>query len=155
MDDAWKRLAKLIGGEVLAGDPRFHSQTGRNENRLEILGIVRAWVEKYTVAECLATLDKIDVPCAKVQNIDEVLADPQIQARGMVVEQEHPVLGTIRLGNLPYHFSECDTTITTAAPLLGQHNRDIATRLGYSPEQIEAMVGEGVLYSEAAVGAAA
>ena len=73
----------------------------------------------------------------------------------MVVEQEHPVLGTIRLGNLPYHFSECDTTIKAAAPLLGQHNRDIAARLGYSPEQIEAMVGEGVLYSEAAVGAAA
>ena len=150
VDDAWKRLATLIGGEALAGDTRFHSQAGRNANRLEILGIVRTWVEQYTVTECLSILDRIDVPCAKVQNIDEVLADPQIQARGMVVEQEHPVLGTIRLGNLPFHFSECDTTITTPAPLLGQHNRDVAASLGYSPEQIEAMVAEGVLYAEAA-----
>ncbi|GHU34287.1 CoA transferase [Betaproteobacteria bacterium] len=151
VDEAWKRLARQIGGEALAGDARFHSQSGRNENRLEILGIVRAWVEKYTVAECLALLDKIDVPCAKVQNIDEVLADPQIQARGMVVEQEHPVLGKVRLGNLPFHFSGYDTTIKTPAPLLGQHNRDIAAKLGYSPEQIETMVEEGVLYAEAAV----
>ncbi len=152
VDDAWKRFAQLVGGDALAGDTRFHSSAGRNENRLEILGIVRAWVEKYSVVECLSMLDKIDVPCAKVQNIDEVLADPQIQARGMVVEQDHPVLGKVQLANLPFHFSGCDTTIRTAAPLLGQHNREIASRLGYSQEQIEAMVQEGVLYAEAAVG---
>jgi crotonobetainyl-CoA:carnitine CoA-transferase CaiB-like acyl-CoA transferase len=69
----------------------------------------------------------------------------------MLVEQEHPVLGKVRLGNLPFHFSECDTTIRTPAPLLGQHNRDVAARLGYSSGQIEAMVDEGVLYAEAAV----
>jgi crotonobetainyl-CoA:carnitine CoA-transferase CaiB-like acyl-CoA transferase len=100
VDEAWKRLARLIGGEALAGDSRFHSLAGRNGNRLEILGLVGAWVENRTVAECLARFDEIDVPCAKVQNIDEVLADPQIQARDMIVEQDHPVLGKVRLGNL-------------------------------------------------------
>ena len=151
VDDAWKRLALLVGGEALAADARFHSSAGRNANREEILAIVRAWVEPRRVADCLALLDGIDVPCAKVQNIDEVLADPQIQARGMVVEQEHPVLGKIQLGNLPFHFSGCDTTIRSAAPLLGQHNKEIASRLGYSAEEIEAMVGDGVLYAEEAV----
>ena len=140
-----------IGGEALAADARFHSSAGRNAHREEILAIVRAWVEPRRVADCLALLDGIDVPCAKVQNIDEVLADPQIQARGMVVEQEHPVLGKIQLGNLPFHFSECDTTIRSAAPLLGQHNKEVASRLGYSAEEIEAMVGDGVLYAEEAV----
>jgi crotonobetainyl-CoA:carnitine CoA-transferase CaiB-like acyl-CoA transferase len=151
VDDAWKRLAHLIGGDVLAGDTRFHSSAGRNSNRLEILGIVRAWTSKYSVTECLSMLDKIDVPCAKVQNIEEVLADPQIQARGMIVEQEHPVLGKVQLANLPFHFSDCDTTIRTAAPLLGQHNREVAGKLGYSHEQIDAMVKDGVLYAEEAV----
>lgn len=151
VDDAWKRLARLIGGEALAADTRFHSQSGRNAHRTEILGIVRAWVQELAVSDCLSLLDGIDVPCAKVQNIDEVLADPQIQARGMIVDQEHPVLGKIRLGNLPFHFSECDTTVRTPAPLLGQHNRQVAAKLGYSPEEIEAMVKAGVLYSEAAV----
>ncbi len=150
VDDAWKRFAQLVGGDALAGDTRFHSAAGRNEHRLEILGIVRAWVQRYSVAECLSMLDKIDVPSAKVQNIEEVLADPQIQARGMVVEQEHPVLGKVRLANLPFHFSDCDTTIKQAAPLLGQHNRQVAERLGYSDEQINALIADGVLYAEAA-----
>lgn len=151
VDDAWKRLARLVGGEVLAADARFHSSSGRNANREEILALVRDWVGPRRVADCLALLDGIDVPCAKVQNIDEVLADPQIQARGMVVEQEHPVLGKVQLGNLPFHFSECDTTIRSPAPLLGQHNRDVASRLGYSEEAIAAMVKDGVLYAEEAV----
>ncbi len=151
VDDAWKRLARLVGGEALAADARFHSSTGRNAHREEILAIVRAWVGPRRVADCLALLDGIDVPCAKVQNIDEVLADPQIQARGMVVEQEHPVLGKVQLGNLPFHFSGCDTTIRSAAPLLGQHNKEVASRLGYSQEAIESMVRDGVLYAEEAV----
>lgn len=151
VDDAWKRLALLVGGEKLAADIRFHTPSGRNENRQEILPLVRAWVAQHSVADCLAALDKIDVPSAKVQSIDEVLADPQIRARGMVVEQEHPVLGKIRMANLPYHFSECDTTLMTAAPLLGQHNRDIAARLGYSETEIDSMVCDGVLYAEEAV----
>jgi len=151
VDDAWKRLAQLVGGEMLAADARFHSSTGRNTHREEILAIVRAWVGPRRVAECLALLDGIDVPCAKVQNIDEALADPQIHARGMVVDQEHPVLGKIQLGNLPFHFSECDTTIRSPAPLLGQHNKIVASRLGYSQEAIESMVRDGVLYAEEAV----
>lgn len=151
VDDAWKRLAGLISGEALAGDTRFHSAGGRNAHRLEILPLVRAWVGQRRVADCLAALDAIDVPSAKVQNIEEVLADPQIEARGMVVEQRHPVMGKVRLANLPYHFSGCDTTIAEAAPLLGQHNREVAAELGYSAEQIAALVEDGVLYAEAAV----
>lgn len=151
VDDAWLRLAQLIGGEALAADRRFHSAGGRNQHRLEILPLVRAWTAARSVAQCLAELDAIDVPAAKVQNIEEVLADPQIQARNMVVEQQHPVLGKVRLANLPYRFSGCDTTITAAAPLLGQHNHQVAAELGYSAEEIAALVDDGVLYAEAAV----
>jgi crotonobetainyl-CoA:carnitine CoA-transferase CaiB-like acyl-CoA transferase len=151
VDAAWKRFARLVGPPPFADDPRFHSAAGRNAHRAEILPVVRAWVAQRTVAQCLAALDAIDVPCAKVQNIAEVLADPQIKARGMVVEQEHPVLGKVRLPNLPFRFSDCDTTQKTPAPLMGQHNREIATSLGYSPAQIDAMVSNGVLYAEAAV----
>jgi crotonobetainyl-CoA:carnitine CoA-transferase CaiB-like acyl-CoA transferase len=153
VDDAWKRLAKLIGGEALATDTRFHTPAGRNAHREEILPLVRAWaMAQPSVAACLAALDGAEVPCAKVQRIDEVLADPQIQARGMIVEQDHPVLGRIRMPNLPFRFSESDTSPTCVAPLMGQHNRDIAATLGYSAAEIDAMVCDGVLYAEEAVG---
>ena len=152
VDDAWKRLAKLIGGDALAGDTRFHTPEGRNAHREEILPIVRAWAKAQpSVAACIAALDSVEVPCAKVQRIDEVVADPQIRARGMIVEQEHPVLGRIRMPNLPFRLSDCDTSPRSTAPLLGQHNRKIAAELGYSAAAIEAMIREGVLYAEDAV----
>jgi crotonobetainyl-CoA:carnitine CoA-transferase CaiB-like acyl-CoA transferase len=150
VDDAWKRFAQLVGTQEFAADVRFHSAAGRNANRLDILPVVKTWVAQRSVAQCLTELDAIDVPCAKVQRIDEVLADPQIIARGMVVEQEHPVLGKVQLPNLPFRFSDCDTTQKVPAPLMGQHNRMIAARLGYSTSEIEAMERAGVLYAEAA-----
>jgi crotonobetainyl-CoA:carnitine CoA-transferase CaiB-like acyl-CoA transferase len=155
VDDAWKRFAALVGKDVghatFAADTRFHSAQGRNEHRLEILPVVREWVAKRSVAQCLAALDAIDVPCAKVQRIDDVLADPQMVARGALVEQEHPVLGKVRLSSLPFHFSDCDATQRVPAPLMGQHNRAIAAKLGYSRADIDTMVADGVLYAEEAV----
>lgn len=152
VDDAWKRFAQLVestGGPAgLGTDERFHTTVGRNANRLEILPIVKTWVARQKVAEVLARLDAIDVPCAKVQRIDEVLEDPQIKARGMVIEQDHPALGKIRLPNLPFHFSGCDTTVTQVAPDLGQHNAEIARTLGFNETDIQTMQKDGVLYSE-------
>jgi crotonobetainyl-CoA:carnitine CoA-transferase CaiB-like acyl-CoA transferase len=153
VDDAWKRLARLIGGDELAADARFHHPAGRNEHREEIVARVRAWtMAQPSVAACLAALNGAEVPCAKVQRIDEVLADPQIQARGMIVEQDHPVLGKIRMPNLPFRFSESDTSPKSVAPLMGQHNRDIAAEVGFRPADIDAMVRDGVLHAEEAVG---
>jgi crotonobetainyl-CoA:carnitine CoA-transferase CaiB-like acyl-CoA transferase len=151
VDDAWKRLARVVGGEALAADTRFHNPEGRNTNREEILGRIRAWTILQSVKTCIAALDAAEVPCAPVQNIDAVLADPQVKARGMIVEQDHPVLGKIRLANVPFKFSDCDVTPRTAAPLMGQHNREIAAKLGFSQVEIDAMVADGVLYAEEAV----
>jgi crotonobetainyl-CoA:carnitine CoA-transferase CaiB-like acyl-CoA transferase len=149
VDDAWKRFAMLIGGETLAADARFHTSAGRNDNRIEILALAKAWVSSRTVAECLALLDAIDVPAARVQNIEEVLNDPQIQARNMVIEQDHPVLGKIRMPNLPFRFSGCDTSPACVAPSMGQDNHEIAASLGFGAAEITAMERDGVLYSEA------
>ena len=152
VDEAWKRLAKVIGGDALAADTRFHTPSGRNSNREEVLGYVRKWtMSQPSVKACIAALDAADVPSGPVQRIDEVLADPQVEARGMIVEQEHPVLGRIRLPNLPFRFSESDTSPRSVAPLLGQHNREIAAKLGYTQPEIDALVSDGVLYAEEAV----
>ncbi len=148
VDEAWKRFAHLIGGDALASDARFHSAPGRNAHRLAILPLVRAWTASRTVAQCLAALDGIDVPGARVQRIDEVLSDPQIIARNMVIEQEHPTAGKVKLPNLPFRFSDCDTTQTMPAPTLGQHNREFARSVGFSDAQIAEMEHDGVLYAE-------
>jgi len=152
VDDAWKRFAVLLeqqGGPAGFGsDERFWSLNGRNAHRVEILAAVKQWVAAHPVAHILALLDGIDVPCAKVQRIDEVINDPQIQARGMVVEQQHPRFGTVRLPNLPFRFSDCDTTIHQVAPDLGEHNAAVARSLGYSDADIAALQADGVLFSQ-------
>jgi crotonobetainyl-CoA:carnitine CoA-transferase CaiB-like acyl-CoA transferase len=149
VDDAWQRLARLVGGEPLAADPRFLRTADRNANRAAALALVEAWVKaQSSVQACVDALDKAEVPCAPVQSIDQVVKDPQVLARGMIVEQDHPVLGHVKLPNLPFRFSDCDTTPKWPAPLLGQHNREIATQLGYSPAEISGLFEDGVLYAE-------
>ncbi|MBB4371782.1 crotonobetainyl-CoA:carnitine CoA-transferase CaiB-like acyl-CoA transferase [Bradyrhizobium sp. cir1] len=152
VDDAWRRLATLIGGSRLSSDERFTTPAARNAHYAEAMEIVRNWTLSQSSRDaCLAALDEAGVPSAPVQTIEEVVKDPQIHARGMLVEQEHPVLGKVTLPNLPFRFSDCDTTVRTPAPLLGQDNCRIAMSLGLSAELVEAMVRDGVLYNEAAV----
>jgi crotonobetainyl-CoA:carnitine CoA-transferase CaiB-like acyl-CoA transferase len=149
MNDTWKCLAQLIGGEAYAADVALHSAPGRNAARDSILAKVRAWTfAQQNVAHCCAQLDAAGVPAAPVQTIDQVMNDPQTLARAMVVEQNHPTAGKIRLPNLPFRFSDCDTSPSGPAPLLGQHNVEIAASLGYSEAAIEEMQRDGVLYSE-------
>ena len=154
VDDAWVRLARLIGGEELAVDKRFLDPASRNANREAALVLVKAWAKSRPAAQCIAELDAAQVPCALVQNIAEVVSDPQILARDMIIAQDHPVLGEVTLANLPFRFSGCDTSPRSPAPLLGQHNREIAMELGFSEAEVNAMAGDGVLYAEAAAGKA-
>ena len=144
-DEAWARFAALLGGA--AQDIKYKTMTGRNAHRLEMLPLVRAWVSQRSVAEVLSTLDRADVPSAKIQTIDDVVNDPQIIARGMLVEQDHPVAGKIRLPNVPFKFSGFDATIREPAPLLGQHNREIAMNLGFTAKQVDDMEHDAVLFS--------
>ena len=149
VDDAWKRLAQLIGGEALAEDSRFHSPAGRNEHREEILQKIREWtMAQASVAACCEALDAAAVPAGPVRTIDQVLTDPQTLEREMVIEQEHPVLGKIKMTNLPFRFSDCDTSPRSVAPLLGEHNHEIASELGFTDVDIAAMQADGVLYAE-------
>ena len=148
-DAIWLRLAKLVGGDALAADTRFHGQEGRNAHREKIRAMIQAWaMGQPSVQACLDALDTAGVPSAKVQGIDDVLADPQIRARGMVIEQDHPALGRIRMPNLPFRFSGYEPPVPAVAPAIGEHNRSIAASLGYSGEEIASMIADGVLYQE-------
>lgn len=151
VDEAWLRLARLIGGEALAADTRFHGQQNRNDNREAALALVREWTAGRSAQACIGALDEAGVPCSLVQTIAEVVDDPQIAARNMIIEQDHPVLGRVKLPNLPFRLSGCDTTPGMPAPLMGQHNGAIAAELGFSAGEIEQMTADGVLFAEAGV----
>ncbi|WP_255697217.1 CaiB/BaiF CoA transferase family protein [Rhodobacter flavimaris] len=148
VDDTWVRLARLMGGDELAADLRFLGAANRNTHNAEAIALVRDWCARQeSRAACLQALDEAGVPAAPVQTIDEVANDPQIAAREMIIEQEHPKLGKVRLPNLPFRFSDYDMGVPSAAPELGQHNDSIAAELGFSTDEIAEMVQSGALYS--------
>lgn len=152
VDDSWKRFAALVekdgGCPGFASDTRFYTLNGRNAHREEILATVKSWVASNRVERLLSLLDEVDVPSAKVQRIDDVINDPQIKARGMIQEQQHPRYGTLRLPNLPFRFSDCNTTVDRVAPDLGEHNAEVAASLGIDPEEIAGLLADGVLYTQ-------
>lgn len=149
VDDTWVRLARLIGGPALAEDARFIGAANRNAHNAEAIALVRDWCARQeSRAAILRQLDEAGVPAAPVQTIDEVANDPQIAARGMIIEQDHPKLGKVRLPNLPFKFSGYSFDVPKAAPELGGDNVRIAEELGFSPQEIEDMVASGALYAE-------
>ena len=146
VDAMWKKLALLIGGETLAADERFLTSQARNANRPGALDYVTQWTTtQESVKDCIAQLSRAGVPCSPVQRIDEVINDPQVIARGMIIEQEHPKLGTIRLPNLPFRFSGFTAPTPTLAPELGEDNETVLRELGYSAEQIASLAQAGIM----------
>ena len=132
VDDAWQRLATLLDrdlGHATARATRV-SHSPRIAMRIGSRSCARRqrWVARAAVAQGASTHStRIGVPVAQVQRIDEVLADPQILATGDGRRAGPPGARPHPPPNLPFRFSDCDTSPRVAAPLMGQHNRGIAT----------------------------
>jgi CoA:oxalate CoA-transferase len=87
----------------------------------------------------------LGLPCAPVYHLDETVADPHLAARGMFVEVEHPLAGTVKVPNFPPQFSETPGVVKTAAPLLGQHSKEVLMEvLGLSEERVMELMRAGV-----------
>jgi len=95
--------------------------------------------------EAVEFYNNLGLPCAPVYHINETVADPHLEARGMFVEVDHPIIGKVKVPNFPVKFSETPGVIKTSAPLLGQHSKEILMDiLGYSEECVMKLVREGV-----------
>ncbi len=148
-DRAWADLAKVMGRPELTTDERFDTQIHRVEHRAEVIQIVGDWVQSCdSVMEADRLLTEGNIPSAPVLNIEQLMNDPQLEARGLLVEVEQPALGKVRVVNSPIHFSETVSTVRERSPRLGEHNEEVLTaRLGYSPEQVAELYHKGVLYN--------
>jgi len=103
------------------------------------------WVSNKTIHFVVDTLSEANIPVAPIYQIDAAIEDPQIKARGMIIEFEHPKAGRVRQPNFPVKFSKTPVSIKPA-PLLGQHNDDILRDLlGYSDEEIALLRQEQVI----------
>ena len=140
----WHPLLRAIGREDLVGDPRYETPAARSEHRDEVNRLVEAWTSERPKHDVMKILGGAGVPCGACLDTGEVLTDPHLLARDMIVEVEHPVRGRyVTVGN-PIKLSASPTTITPS-PLLGQHKAEILAELGYTDEQIRALEKDGAV----------
>jgi crotonobetainyl-CoA:carnitine CoA-transferase CaiB-like acyl-CoA transferase len=142
----WRRFTKLIGREDLTNDPRFTGNANRAVNQQYLNNLAAAWVADKTVEEVLRLLDEAHIPCGTVQTITEVVEDPQVKAREMIVDIEHPGAGSVPLPGIVIKMSKTPGEIRSPAPLAGQHNEEVYRELlGLSQEEIEELRHRGVI----------
>ena len=139
-------LCRALGCPGLSEDPRFDKTAQRVINRDLLLPLLDEAFAALSVAECLQRLDAADVPAGPVNELPGVFANPQVRHRGMLVETDHPLAGTIQLLRSPLRLSETPVTDYAAPPLLGQHTREVlAERLGLNSERLDALAAAHVI----------
>jgi crotonobetainyl-CoA:carnitine CoA-transferase CaiB-like acyl-CoA transferase len=143
-DALFAKLMQVLGLEAHLTDPRFASYSKRKANEDTLIPIVEPAVRTRTAADLEAALMAVGVPCACVNNFEDVFAHPQIVARNVMQEVDHPRLGRMRTTRNPVLFDHDGPTIERHAPMLGEHSAEVLAELGYSPARIAALVASGV-----------
>ena len=116
----WKPLLAAMGQPGLADDPRFATPDARWENRAALNGIVEAWTRARTKHEVMRLLGEAGVPSGACQDTGEVLADPHLRARDMIVDVDYPTRGTYQTVGCPIKLSDSPAEISRP-PMLGEH----------------------------------
>ncbi len=141
----WERIVKVIGIPELAADERFKTNTDRMRNLKALTPILAERLKQRSSADWVREFEAVGVPVGPVNKIGEMLADPQVKAREMVVEVDHPRAGKVKAIGHPIKFSDTPGGVERAAPLLGQHTREILLTLGYTDADITRLAGEGAV----------
>jgi crotonobetainyl-CoA:carnitine CoA-transferase CaiB-like acyl-CoA transferase len=128
-DEQYRRFCVVAGSPELAADERYVTNSGRVRNRDTLIPLLREIFKSRTKAWWIAELGKTGVPCGPINNLAEVFADPQVQARSMCQTVEHTVAGPIPLVGTPMKFSETPAGAVQAPPLLGEHTAQVLEQL--------------------------
>jgi crotonobetainyl-CoA:carnitine CoA-transferase CaiB-like acyl-CoA transferase len=146
-DRLWERLiTQVLDKPEWATDERFATLPDRMAHIDELEAEIEALTAEKTTNEWVEILDKAGVPGGHVLTYEEALADPHIQARGMIVDVDHPIIGAMRTIAPPTKFSGLDVKVKSAAPWLGQHTSEILTEAGLSKHEIDALYADGIAF---------
>jgi crotonobetainyl-CoA:carnitine CoA-transferase CaiB-like acyl-CoA transferase len=144
-DGLWRRFAAAIGLGDLADDRRFATNPDRVRNREELLAVLEEALAARTSAEWADILTEAGVPAGPINTVPEALSHPQVLAREMVVETEHPQAGRLRMLGSPIKLSAQPPAVRSAPPGLGEHTDEVLAELGLTAEEIAAMREEGAV----------
>lgn len=142
----WGRLCAALNRPELGDDPRFNSLEKRRERRDEVNKLVADFTSQHSVAHLTEVFTQHQVPNAPILGVLEALSQPQAKARNMVVETEHPTLGSIPIVNRSIRYADVNQAAPSAPPTLGQHTDEIlADVLGLDADAISSLRSAGVV----------
>ena len=144
-DRTFDRLAEVMGRPDMITDPRYATNRARLDRREEVDSIVSDWFAEWSAAEIEEVCNAHGVPVSPVYNMADIFEDPHYKAREMLVQVEHPTLGSLRLPGVTPKFSDTPGGIHRPAPELGQHNDEVFTEIGLSPAEIAVLADRGVI----------
>lgn len=145
-DRQFQRCVAALDLPELADDASFASNAARVANRSELIGILRKRFAELKTADTLTGLREVGVPCGPINSVKDVFESDYAAERGLVQRQQHPLHDELPAVSNPVSFSATPVSYDRAPPMLGQHTDEVLREwLGYSPETIDALKGDGAI----------
>ncbi|MBK5256561.1 MAG: CoA transferase [Vicinamibacteria bacterium] len=138
----WRRVPEVVELPELLTDPRFTVNAGRMAHREELVALLRAKLRTRPTAHWIKAFDSAGVPAGPVLDVVQAHQHPQALARDMVVETSHAAAGTVLTLGVPIKFSRTPGAVGRAAPLLGQHTREVLAESGFNAGDIDRLLSE-------------
>ena len=145
-DGQYQKFVETGGRPELANDARFATNPARVQHRELLVPLLSEMVLTRSRAEWIELLEAVGVPCGPINNVAEVFANPQVEARAMAVEMPHPTAGKVKLVRSPMNLSATPARAELAPPLLGQHTDEVLRGLlGRSEDDLAQLRAQGVI----------
>jgi crotonobetainyl-CoA:carnitine CoA-transferase CaiB-like acyl-CoA transferase len=142
----WATLCDLLDRPDLKDDPRFADNNARVANRPALREVLDEEFRARDADEWLAELRQAGLPCGPINTIPDVFAHPQVQARDLILEAEHPAVGAVRFSGFPYKLSHTQAGVRRPPPQLGQHTGEVLGELlDYSARDVAALQERGIV----------
>jgi formyl-CoA transferase/CoA:oxalate CoA-transferase len=140
----WENFCEALGFAQLAHDPRFESMKARLANYGELRPMIARVVSKMSRADVMNMMSEVGIPAGPINTVAEILEDPHIHAREMVVELTHPEYGPLKTLGIPIKLSDTPGRVETAPPKFGEHNLEVLRGLGFNNDQISEFDRNGI-----------
>lgn len=144
-DGLWNKMCTALGWTDMENEEKFKLNADRVKYRDELETLIQERFLQMSSEEITGKLDRAGVPCGPIQTIDQVLKHPQVIAREMMIDIEHPNVPNLKVPAFPVKFSETKPQVRYAPPLLGEHSEEVLRSLGYSDEKIRELIENKVI----------
>ena len=143
-EKTWKGFCQVLSLDSLVEDPLYITNNDRCQNREELVSILTPLIKRYGSEDLITKLLAVDIPCAPLLDVAEVIEDSHVVERGTIMDVDYQGKGKSKVVHMPVSFSEM-MPLSSRAPMLGEHTTEVLEELGYNKAEISRFVEKGVV----------